>query len=380
LRALALFGVLMANLMGVFRVSIFKQLYEVSSDTVSTLPASLLDHWAQSFVEFGLEFKAISLFSLLFGFGMAMQFQALRRHFSTQATLTLLLRRLLILGVFGVLHLVFIWNGDILSEYALVGLLVLPSLLLSNATVFGLAMLVLALFIFPNLQPWALDWFELDTLRDAVQQANQIYANGSHAEVWHHNVAELPLVLRLHLFILPRTVGLFLLGIWLYRIDIVQKAARWPKRFFSAALLGIVFFIIATISDQEGILLTDIVAAQALLNGAPIILALAYAALVITFCQTRRNALAYAFAAMGKMALTNYLTQSIVLGWIFFGYGFGQFNKMPAATGFLLGVAIYVIQILLSVIYLRYYQFGPAEWLWRSLMYGRWQAMRRTIV
>lgn len=370
----------MANLMSVFRVSIFKQLYEVSSDTVNTLPVSLLDHWAHSFVEIGLEFKAISLFSLLFGFGLAMQFQALHRHFSTQATLTLLLRRLLILGVFGVLHLVFIWNGDILTEYALVGLLVLPSLLLANATVFGLAMLALALFIFPNLQPWALDWFELDTLRDAVQQANQIYANGSHAEVWQHNVAELPLVLRLHLFILPRTVGLFLLGIWLYRIDIVQKAARWPKRFFCAALLGIVFFIIATISDQEGYLLTDIVAAQALLNGAPIILALAYAALVITFCQVRRNALAHAFAAMGKMALTNYLTQSIVLGWIFFGYGFGQFNKMPAATGFLLGVAIYVIQILLSVIYLRYYQFGPAEWLWRSLMYGRWQAMRRTIV
>jgi uncharacterized protein len=80
---------------------------------------------------------------------------------------------------------------------------------------------------------------------------------------------------------------------------------------------------------------------------------------------------------MGRMALTNYLMQSIVLGWVFYGYGFGLFGQIGPAAAATIGVAIYVMQVYLSRLYLQRIRFGPFEWLWRSLSYGVRQPMRR---
>src|SRR5205085_8871880 len=81
-------------------------------------------------------------------------------------------------------------------------------------------------------------------------------------------------------------------------------------------------------------------------------------------------------AALGQMALTNYLLQSVMLGCIFYGYGFGLFGRIGAAPAAAIGFAIYAAQVQLSRLWLRYFRFGPFEWLWRSLAYGRRQPMR----
>ena len=88
---------------------------------------------------------------------------------------------------------------------------------------------------------------------------------------------------------------------------------------------------------------------------------------------TRVSAL---FASLGQMALTNYLTESVVLGVIFYGYGFGLFGRLGSASAALIGIALYTGQLFFSRLWLRHYRFGPVEWLWRSLTYGRWQRMR----
>jgi uncharacterized protein len=75
------------------------------------------------------------------------------------------------------------------------------------------------------------------------------------------------------------------------------------------------------------------------------------------------------------MAFTNYIAQSVVFGLVFFGYGLGQFGSLRSAPVFAIGLAVYVAQVQLSRLWLLHYRFGPLEWLWRTLMYGRRQAM-----
>ena len=82
-------------------------------------------------------------------------------------------------------------------------------------------------------------------------------------------------------------------------------------------------------------------------------------------------------APLGRMALTSYLTQSIVLGFIFYGYGLGLFGRLGDARAAAIGIALYIAQAVLSALFLRRCRFGPVEWLWRSFTYGAWQPMRR---
>src|ERR1051325_1632697 len=117
LRGLALFGILAINLDTQFRVTLFEQFLPPSKS------GSMLDDSIAAFLKVAIEFKAFCLFSLLFGMGLAMQFEHLARR--SDRTI-LLLRRLLALLAFGLIHLALIWNGDILTEYALAGFVVLP--------------------------------------------------------------------------------------------------------------------------------------------------------------------------------------------------------------------------------------------------------------
>ena len=89
-----------------------------------------------------------------------------------------------------------------------------------------------------------------------------------------------------------------------------------------------------------------------------------------------QNRLRY-LAPVGRMALTNYLMQSIICTLIFYGYGLGLFGQVGAAVGVLLTLVIFTVQVAWSNWWMQRYRYGPAEWLWRSLTYMRWQPMLR---
>ena len=111
-------------------------------------------------------------------------------------------------------------------------------------------------------------------------------------------------------------------------------------------------------------------------RSAPVILALGYAATVLALIAAGGWRLFAWAAPLGRMAFTNYLLQSLIFGWIFYGYGLGLFGSLGIAAASAMGIGVYAFQVLLSRWWLRRFRFGPVEWLWRTLMYGTVQPMR----
>lgn len=360
IRGVALFGVLIVNLVTGFRVSIFQQFVEPAPGVAG------LDALVEDIVAVGLEGKAFCLFSLLFGVGLAIQFERLSAFGRPLFWLT---RRLAALLAFGLVHLLLIWNGDILTEYAVAGLLVLPLLLLPCAWLLAIALGFLLLYAVGPVLVYSIPWPDDAALQAHVAAANQVYANGSLADTRRFSLAELPLILRLHAYAFPRTVALFLFGVLLWRVGIVQRAAGFRLETVIVAIVGIAAGAAMTATTPPGTVVGFL---------APVVLALGYGAtlLLIAPLPAMRQA-ASGLAPVGRMAFTNYVVQSLVFGCIFFGYGLGQFGRMGAAPALVLGVAVFMAQIALSRWWLQRYRFGPIEWLWRTLMYGARQPMRR---
>jgi uncharacterized protein len=372
LRGLALLGVLVVNLLTEFRVSIFEQFVGAAP------PTTALDRFVAGLVSLGVEGKAICLFSLLFGFGLAMQFDRLSR---THRPYYRLGRRLLALLGFGVIHLVFVWNGDILTEYAVMGLLVLPFIGMS-ARVLGLAAAsLLALYAVLPFLPIPISLPDREALQAHVDAADSIYSSGGIIEVWRFSVSELRLLLPLHVFILPRTLGLFFLGAYLWRSGLLQPATNQSSRMGIASATLVVAGAVLTFAaaNRENVQLG--VLGPALLQLGPAVLALGYAASVIYLSRYGAVArLLSVFAPMGRMAFTNYLSQSLIFCLLFFGYGLGLYGRCGVAATLILGVAVYVIQLIWSAWWLDRFRFGPLEWCWRSMTYGRPQPLRRSMV
>ena len=371
LRGIALFGVLAVNLVGEFRVSLFQQFLPATSFLSS------LDSAVEHFISFFLEMKAFALFSILFGVGLAIQSERLARK---GYRLRLLVRRLVALLAIGLIHLLLIWNGDILTEYALAGLVVLPFLWLPMAYTALAGVGLLAFYIAMPALSLPISWPSLLWLQQHVSAANHVYATGSYAHILHFSWSELPQILPLHELVFPRTLGLFLVGMWAWRSGVLRN----PRRHLSLLL-----FVIGT-GLTLGLLfnstaLTHAIASwgmapsigSCLENATGILMGLGYGASVIALVEfTRARSVLRVFAPLGRMAFTNYLMQSLIFSWVFFGYGLGYFGRLGAAETLLFGIIVYTCQIILSAWWLRKYRFGPIEWLWRTLMYGVRQPMR----
>jgi uncharacterized protein len=372
LRGIALFGVLAVNLVGEFRVSLFQQF----------LPAapvlSPLDGAVEYFISFFLEMKAFALFSILFGVGLAIQSERLAR---SGRRLHLLVRRLVVLLAIGLVHLLLIWNGDILTEYALAGLLVLPFLRLpiwcTVLAAFGLLVYYIAM---PALS-LPISWPSVPWLQQHVLDANHVYATGSYGQILLFSWSELSQILPLHEFVFPRTCGLFLIGMLAWRSGVLRD----PHRYKSLLLIVIGVGLTLGILFNYSLALTQAMASwgmspavgSCLENATGIFIGLGYGASIIALVEfTRARSVLQVFAPIGRMAFTNYLMQSLIFSWLFYGYGLGYFGRLGAAETLLFGIIFYTCQMVMSAWWLRSYRFGPIEWLWRTLMYGARQPMR----
>lgn len=313
---------------------------------------------------FALDMKAFCLFSILFGLGLAMQFERFSRG---RRPFYFLARRLMALLVFGTMHLFLIWNGDILTEYALAGLIVLPLLRLSRPSLAAVAVILLAMYAVLAVFPPLLVSLPGPALAEHITEANAVYAHGSFADVLRFSVREIELIVPLHISVFPRTVALFVLGAWIWRSGVFQHARDNTGLFGAVAAIGILVGVTLTLRTSDPFL-------QRL---APVVLAIGYGSLIVRIAQIEEGRRILApFAAIGRMAFTNYILHSIIFGFIFFGYGFGLFGQMGAASALLLVVLVYFFQALFSSFWLSHFRFGPLEWLWRSITYDRLQPMR----
>ena len=372
LRGLALFGVLAINVAMEFRVSIFEQ-FLPPADTTSTL-----DRAAQTFLTMAIELKAFALFSLLFGMGLAIQFERLAPN---PRRAVLLVRRLAVLLVIGLGHLFLIWNGDILTEYSLAGLLVLPFLWGPRWLLAAGASLFLALYLAMPLLPPVVSWPTMAWMKDHVVEARQVYGMGGLPDILAFRIREVTSILPLHTAIFPRTLALFLFGMLAWRMDIVRRPAAHRLLLLAVAVVGILVGGALTVAEQAQALsgLPWLNRAHLSLEQlATFLLATGYGAAVFGILNTQAGKRMLGWAApLGRMAFTNYLAQSVIFGWIFYGYGLGLFGRVRVVEALAIGVGVYVAQVIFSAQWLGYYRFGPVEWLWRSLMYGTPQRLRR---
>ena len=104
-----------------------------------------------------------------------------------------------------------------------------------------------------------------------------------------------------------------------------------------------------------------------------LLLSVSYASLIMLFLQSGFLKWFWdAMSAVGRMALTNYILQTLMCTFFFYGYGFGFFGRLSQPELYFVVLEMWVIQIVFSVFWLRYYRMGPLEWLWRCLVYRKW--------
>ena len=368
-RGVALLGVLLANLLFAFRVPVSRG-YLPPDDS-----APALDRWAESLVQFAIQGKAITLFSVLFGVGLAIQLERFARLGRPRYWLA---RRLAVLLLFGVAHLTLLWNGDILTEYALAGLLVLPFLGLRSRTLAVLALVLYAFYVIAPGLPFMPEWPDEATLRDEMEQALRIYGSGTFADIRRYSLHEWRVFSPIYLSLFTVTPALFFAGVLLWRSGVLRDPAPHRDRLWAVAIVGLLAGAGLTLVGQKdpttmAAMLESFLAASV----APVVFAAGYGAALLLAVDSGIAAPAWRiFAAAGRMAFTNYLVQSIVFTTLFFGYGSGLMGRLGAFPALVLGLAFFAGQAAFSRWWLARFRFGPFEWVWRSLTYGRAQPMR----
>jgi uncharacterized protein len=395
LRGFALFGILLVN-MALFREPIYALLFPPDPTT------PFLDRTVTWLIHFLAEGKFYTLFSLLFGLGFAIQFsRAEERH---SRIVPLYMRRLFVLLLIGLVHAFLIWTGDILIVYALLGFpLILfrkarpKTLLIWIGVIMTLYVLVLTLALvglqLASLDPaLATEVEQSMAMQDAFFQeelarAYQAYSSGSFMEVTQHRIREyLNFATIGGLSMLPTVFSMFLLGLYFGKrrlfmaveenLPFFRKLLRWGL--IIGLPLNLIYATAVTISPSR----TDFtpltyVSTVAHLIGAPA-LSLAYVGgLTLLSRRPVWGARLQHLAPTGRMALTNYLMQSIICTLIFYSYGLGLIGQVGATVGLLLTIVIFALQVLFSRWWMERYRYGPAEWLWRSLTYLRPQPMTK---
>jgi uncharacterized protein len=357
------------NLETAFRVSLFM-------DFLPRPAESWQDQFISDALTIFVDLKAFAVFSLLFGVGLAIQYERLQGH---PARLQLLLRRLLALLGFGLVHLCLIWNGDILTEYAIAGLIALPLLYAPTLVLLAVCVALLTFYVAIPLLPLP-QMFSLPDLRwmaDHVHLAQLVYGSGRFMEILKFRIQEIPAILPLHYGIFPRTLGLFLLGVLTWRMRLVELASRRRGAVGTLAVVATLVGLASSVGSWTRHVIVGFTP-DVLSHVSTIALGVGYSSVVLAAANLGKGRRVLSiFAPLGRMAFSNYITQSIVLGVIFYAYGYGLFGRLGVTTGLLIAIVLYIVQLVVSYGWLQRYRFGPLEWLWRALMYGHWQPMRR---
>lgn len=388
LRGFALFGILFANIAG------FGLWYDLLPEEKMVIVGS---QFYDAFMLLLVDGRFYTIFSFLFGLGFALQLSRLQENNRSTAR-SLYLRRLTILLAIGLVHNFVIWFGDILTLYAILGFVMLSLRNLSNKSVLVLA----GLLMFMPVPGYLLFWYAeiapdlglyeassrllggdgsistvLAALKESIQTTElatffQLNAGlgiarfGYYFDTWR----------------IPKVLAIMLVGMWAGR-HLVQGTLFSNKKLFkNVAIWG---FAIGLPSSLVYVYLSGLNSFQphsieGLFSVVAYTLAVfptgfAYAA-VFALVWNKHAALLQVFAAPGRMALTNYLLQTLLCILIFYGVGF-NFGASGAPISYItVAILLFSIQVVFSNLWLKKYKYGPLEWVWRSLTYGQKVTLR----
>lgn len=385
LRGFALLGIIVANVRdwaGWFA------LQPVERAAVSGGPESA---WRYEFLLASfVEGKFYTIFSFLFGLGFALQLSRLQRRGIDG--IRIFRRRLLLLLAIGLIHMTFAWSGDILTLYALLGLL-LP--LFTGWSDRRLLILAAFLLLLPIAGVALVHLAQVDPDLRLFELSDHLFAAlGGDPAGWRTwllredfrsffawNLSGPPF--RIGYFFeswrIPKVLAVMLLGLLAGRKLVAGKLLEDKALLRRVAVTGLLIGIPANVGyglvgglwQQE---FSRVFAATVLYAIGVVPLGLAYAASFVLLWPVARKILAL-FVAPGRMALTNYLSQTILGILIFYGIGFGLYRSLSPWEFTGVAVAIFAAQILWSRLWLRHFAQGPMEWLWRLGTYGRRKAV-----
>lgn len=389
LRGTAIFGILIANIMVVSG-------YFFLDDAARTgLPTPAADATLDFLVRMLLEGKFYSIFSLLFGYGFAVQLtRAAGRNLDFAPLFRRRLRGLLLIGL---AHAVLLWYGDILLLYALLGFLLVPFRDASNRTLLRVAVACLVMPVGVYLlmllagagDPFAAaaDGAAADPSTDFLAAMMAAWREGSWFEAFRANLFGLA-GRWVDLFIsvrFPKVFGMFLLGFYLGRrgfgTDLDREGGVLRRGMIAGVLIGLPANALMAWLEGRGVYLPasglGLLQTVAATIGVPA-LALAYASAVVlahgtSLGQRILGRVGYA----GRMALTNYLMHSAIMVFLFYGWGLGWYGSMGPGITTPIALTICALQVPLSRWWLVRYQFGPVEWLWRQFTYRQRLPIRR---
>ena len=403
IRGFALLGVLLVNM-----VMINQLMMEFNTDMdLLFQPARLVagpentTAWIVQVLFLG---KFYTIFAFLFGLGFHLFLN--RGEGQAAENRRLFVSRLAVLFGIGVLHIIFVWWGDVLASYALIGFLLLrfremglPRLrvwavalmLLSFVIIAGSIYAVFAMSTFANATLEGLAPTDAAAMQAAFEaeltETRTVYTQGSYWQVVGYRLLnEFPLVIINAIIMIPRILGLFLIGLYVGKLGVFQRINEYLPQIRKALYVGGVVGAILSVAHiglqlgwAEGFLtpLVSGTAAAVLREVSTPFISLFYVSGIIMIWQAGALPWLFAgFAALGRMALTNYLVQCIALAWLFYGHGLGLMGQSIAYMP-LMTIGIYTAQIVFSRWWLARYSQGPAEWVWRRLTYGPLGVIRR---
>lgn len=376
MRGLSLLGILLANLL-IFQYGIF------GKDQVSF---SSIDEGAYKFTKIFIEGSFMPIFTFLFGYSMIKLTESIRLH-GFKVKRFIMRRSLLLIGL-GLLHGTFIWEGDILFFYGMMGILLVIFVNRKTNTILVWGLLLFTLMTAVSLVGVGSDEpldneFTFQASESYLKEENNVFANGTYSEIldFRQNAnpfEDIPEVFLLLVLLLApiATAPLFLIGMYAARKNIFTKPNEEVRLYKRGMLL---ILPIALLMKGFGELETTNGWTDFLtLTGGPLVAVGYIFAFAYLYTLFSKSIVMQAFAAVGKLSLTNYLMQSIVCTLIFYGYGLGLFGKLGVFYGLLIGIGIFTIQCVASHFYLRIFKRGPLEVLLRIGTNWSWNGKYRT--
>ncbi len=361
LRGFALFGILLVNIF-VFHAPLSH--YGEFYGAFEGIQAKTID----AVVNFAGG-KFLFIFAFLFGYGIVLQRHSRADHFNSY-----FIKRMLVLMLFGLLHIGLFWFGDILTSYALLGLLVLPMLKWSGRSI----LICAGFFIFfrplyyLGVVLW--QWPKVHMAQVAeLKTFISTFGQGSYMEIFQLRMAEFMAFMPENLvWYIPKTFGLFLLGIYAARHDFFLQLRTHRNKYLLSSILLFASGIVWIYFKADLFSRFDLTA-QPLWR--PILIALnvlfetalgiSYI-IIFSLAFQKRNAISNALAKTGRLALSNYILQSLFCVLIFYGYGLGQYGLLRPSDLVFITILIFGINVGFSILYLHFKTTGPLEYLWRK--------------
>lgn len=380
IRAFALFGILVVN-MGLF-ASVYS-FFGVENPAFT----SGLDHAATWIKTVFIDTKFYLLFSFLFGYSFTLQMESAERR--GVKFVPRILRRSTGLFIIGLVHAIFFYHGDILRLYAVLGLILLVLRKIQPRTAFILAglfiggtavLLGVSGLLMPSDPSTA-----ADSAQSFAEATNSTAAfQGGPISVIMENIRLTPRNLMVWAISMTASaLGAFLMGLAFGKKRLLVNVGKHPKTLRYIQYIGYPIGLIGAVIYATYGMSFDNVSASLLSLAldqltAPFLTA-AYVASLFSFFHSSRlgHWTASTLAPMGRTALTNYLLQSVICVFIFTGYGLGLTGQVSLVSVWIISVVVFLVQLVLSVIWMKRHQFGPVEWLLRAFTYLEWPLWKK---